>query len=111
MILSIHEYDSLELVGRLEVDDATGSLSFLDGPNSLKEFAETNRPGFIRDTTVIQDGAAYAVTKIPLPQEPRFELLVNRTLMGKRWCSAWMAEAIKTTPAFSSHPWRLAHQS
>lgn len=115
-ILKVFDFVTLDQIGAIEVDLDTGRFTFSGGAQDLEDWVLSDLSSGMRERRGREYGTGARTTydvgyEVILPADPLFEQFLTLRLMKRNWCEESLRNAVMTHDNFSSHPWRLAHQS
>lgn len=113
-LLRIYRFDTLEPVGTLSVDAATGAIVSTAGNPEFQGWVSQNLGNGLHERRGHEYRSLGKRTvdvrfETILPSDPLFPRFLNLRLMEMSWCEESVRDAVMRHPNFANHPWRLAH--
>ncbi len=110
MQIAVHDYQTTERVGALDIDEVSGAVRYLEGPAELEEWAARVANGFYTTRSHCTADCCDLGTWINLPWQREFSRQLERQLIHMQLCTEILAAAIRNHPNFRDHPWRQARR-
>ncbi len=110
MLIAIHDYQTTERVGTLDIDEVSGAVRCLEGPPELKEWALEVAEGFYTSRSHCTANYCDYGHWINLPWHREFRDQLDLQLVGMQLITEIVAAAIRNHPNFQHHPWRQAQR-
>ena len=95
MQIAVHDYQSTERVGALDIDEVSGAVRYLEGPAELEEWAARVANGFYTTRSHCTADCCDLGTWINLPWQREFSRQLGRQLIHMHLCTEILASIIR----------------